>query len=204
MRWKRDPLSLGVNPQMTIMAMSLRAAELPERAAIRAGLAVPEGRARSLPMRSLSIVPSRMVTTRGIDSAKLRLWVTTTIVVPCLRFISKNSWCIAVAGRRVEVAGRLVGEEELRREDQRAGQGDALLLAARELAGAVRGARREADLGEQRARARPPSRGGVLPWIRPGIITFSSAVNSGSRWWNWKTKPIVRFRIAASREPEAR
>ena len=31
-----------------------------------------------------------------------------------------------------------------------------------------------------------------------GIITFSSAVNSRRRWWNWKTNPISRFRTAAS------
>ena len=28
-------------------------------------------------------------------------------------------------------------------------------------------------------------------------ITFSRAVNSGRRWWNWKTKPIVLLRNAA-------
>ena len=27
-----------------------------------------------------------------------------------------------------------------------------------------------------------------------GMATFSSAVNSGSRWWNWNTKPSVRLR----------
>ena len=31
-----------------------------------------------------------------------------------------------------------------------------------------------------------------------GSITFSSALNSGSRWWNWKTKPSRRARKAAS------
>ena len=44
------------------------------------------------------------------------------------------------AGRAVEVAGRLVGEDDLRAARQRAGDGDALLLAARQLvrAGACR------------------------------------------------------------------
>ncbi|OAV74582.1 hypothetical protein Barb7_01897 [Bacteroidales bacterium Barb7] len=32
--------------------------------------------------------------------------------------------------------------------------------------------------------------------IRAGIITFSKAVNSGSNWWNWKTKPMLRLRKA--------
>jgi len=31
-----------------------------------------------------------------------------------------------------------------------------------------------------------------------GIIVFSRLVNSGSRWWNWKTNPTFRFRNSAS------
>ena len=28
------------------------------------------------------------------------------------------------------------------------------------------------------------------------MVTFSSAVNAGSRWWNWNTKPsVLRRRI---------
>ena len=49
-----------------------------------------------------------------------------------------------------------------------------------------------------RARARAP-RAAAARWISAGIITFSSAVNSGSRWWNWNTKPISRLRNSASR-----
>ena len=56
-----------------------------------------------------------------------------------------------VAGLGVEVAGGLVGEEELGREDQGAGEGDALLLAAGELAGAVGDAVAQGDLVEQGA-----------------------------------------------------
>ena len=37
-----------------------------------------------------------------------------------------------------------------------------------------------------------------LPAIRAGIITFSVEVNSGRRWWNWKTKPIFLFLNAES------
>ena len=36
------------------------------------------------------------------------------------------------------------------------------------------------------------------PAMRSGIITFSSAENSRSRWWNWNTNPTVRLRSAAS------
>ena len=50
-----------------------------------------------------------------------------------------------VAGLRVEVAGRLVGEEDGRLGDERARDGDALLLAAGELRRAVRRAVGEAD-----------------------------------------------------------
>ena len=46
-----------------------------------------------------------------------------------------------------------------------------------------------------RARRRGPRRAGARA-ISSGIATFSSAVNSGSRWWNWKTKPSVRLRNA--------
>src|SRR5262249_11202334 len=45
------------------------------------------------------------------------------------------------AGARVEVAGRLVGQDDLGRGDERARDGDALLLAARELVGMAGGAR---------------------------------------------------------------
>ena len=125
--------------------------------------------------------PSRIVTTRGIDSAKSRLCVTTTIVVPCFSVDLEEELVHRAARRRVEVAGRLVGEHELRRQDQRAREGDALLLAAGELARAVRARAARADLGEQR-RARGPSISCWLwPWMSPGIITFSSALNSGKR-----------------------
>ena len=49
------------------------------------------------------------------------------------------------AGPRVEVAGRLVGEENRRVRDQRARDGDALLLAAGELIRMVIGAIAETD-----------------------------------------------------------
>ena len=46
-------------------------------------------------------------------------------------------------GRRVEVAGRLVGEDQARRDGERPGDGDALLLAARQLRGQMVQARRQ-------------------------------------------------------------
>src|SRR5688572_33088053 len=54
-----------------------------------------------------------------------------------------------VGGGAVEVAGRLVGEQELWIRDDRAGDRDALLLAARHLARAVLHAVAEADARER-------------------------------------------------------
>ena len=53
----------------------------------------------------------------------------------------------------VEVAGGLVGQQQQRAVGERAGDGDALLFAARKLRRAVLQARFEAHAGEQVARA---------------------------------------------------
>ncbi len=37
-----------------------------------------------------------------------------------------------------------------------------------------------------------------IPEMSAGIIVFSRLENSGSRWWNWKTKPTLRLRKSAS------
>ena len=57
------------------------------------------------------------------------------------------------ARARVEVPRRLVGEDEPGPRDEGAGDGHALLLAARKLAGRVPEARAEPDLLQQLARA---------------------------------------------------
>ena len=56
-----------------------------------------------------------------------------------------------LAGLAVEVAGRLVGQHDLRAGAQRPGDGDALLLAAGELGREMIGAMRQPHLGQQRA-----------------------------------------------------
>ncbi len=66
------------------------------------------------------------------------------------------------AGVRVEVAGRLVGEQQLGLVDERARDRDALLLASRKLTRHVCGARREPDPRQRRAGTR------VLRAERPG------------------------------------
>ena len=65
---------------------------------------------------------------------------------------------------RVEVPGRLVGEDQRRIGDERAGDGDALLLAARQLRGQVVDPVFEPDLAQRRQRplvARGPRQAGV-------------------------------------------
>ena len=61
-----------------------------------------------------------------------------------------------MAGGRVELAGRLVGEEHGGPVGERASDGDALHLTAGELRGAVPGAVGQPHVGEQLARPRPP------------------------------------------------
>ena len=55
------------------------------------------------------------------------------------------------AVRRVEVAGRLVGEDQLGLPDKRAGDGDALLLAARQLGRTMLGSVRDPTLSSTRS-----------------------------------------------------
>ncbi len=94
------------------------------------------------------------------------------------------------AGGLVEVAGGLVGHQDRRIGCDGAGDGDALLLAARELCRIVM----------QRGRGLPPRvRRGRAHGRRPvrqfeGQATFSSAVMVGTRWKDWNTMPIRRPR----------
>src|SRR5690606_14533299 len=65
-----------------------------------------------------------------------------------------------VRGRRVERAGRLVGEKEPRARDERSRDRDALALAARELGGPMLHAVGEPDGRERLARGLAPFAGG--------------------------------------------
>ena len=64
-------------------------------------------------------------------------------------------------GGFVEVAGRLIGEQDRRPADQRARHGDALLLAARQRARPMRGARRQPDARQQLRRRAVAIAGGA-------------------------------------------
>ena len=86
------------------------------------------------------------------------------------------------AGGRVEIARRFVGQDDRRIVRERAGDGNALLLAARQLRRIVMRAIGQPDLLEQLlAPARTASR---RPAISIGISTFSNAVSDGTRWKN--------------------
>ena len=99
------------------------------------------------------------------------------------------------AGGLVEIAGRLVGDEDGRVRHDRAGDGDALLLAARKLRRVVVQALAEADRPSScSARAKASS----SPASSSGSATFSSAVMVGTRWKDWKTMPMRRPRKRAS------
>ncbi len=81
-----------------------------------------------------------------------------------------------VGGRhRVQVAGGLVGQDELGLGDQRPGHGDPLLLAAGELTGLVLGAVAEIDLVERGQRPLRRSWGGI-PAYTSGSSTLRHAV----------------------------
>ena len=106
------------------------------------------------------------------------------------------------AGRVVEVAGGLVGEQERRAGDHRPGDGDALLLPHRELVGLVALLPGEVDPGDGVAdRARPALLGAAsCPAIVNGSATFSTTSSSGTRLNDWKTKPVRsrRSRVTSS------
>jgi hypothetical protein len=78
----------------------------------------------------------------------------------------------------VEVAGRFVAEQDLWVVGEGVSDGDALLLATRELRRTVEGARSEPRLVRG---APPPFPAPAAAAIICGNMTFSSAENSGSR-----------------------
>ena len=80
-------------------------------------------------------------------------WVTSTMVMPlAVEFVEQRHDFLA--GVAVQVAGRLVGQDQARPVDQRAGNGHALLLAAGNVVGQRFGVAAQADLVEHLAGAR--------------------------------------------------
>ncbi len=112
-----------------------------------------------------------------------------------------------LAGGAVEIAGRLVGQHQLRLADEGAGHRHALLLAARELCGIVADAMAEAR--RRFERGFPPARTHrERPANSSGSATFSCAVMVGMRWKPWKTMPIWsrrrRARVVVAHRPRSR
>src|SRR5512137_74171 len=135
---------------------------------------------------------------RSVRSASRRSWVTTRKVTCCLRFTSRRSVKTSSA---VWVSRLPVGSSA----------STILGFMASERAMATRCAwPPESVVARLSALARSPTRSSsarphspMEPSSRPlsaamGIITFSRAVNSGSRWWNWNTNPRVRPRQRVS------
>ena len=85
----------------------------------------------------------------------------------------------AEARERVERAERLVEQQQPRLADERAGERDALGLAARQRARPRVGAARDADLVERGERVRPSR-------PRNPISTLRQTRCHGSRRWSWK------------------
>ena len=99
----------------------------------------------------------------------------------------------------VQVAGRLVGDQDRRVVGQGAGDRDALLLPARGRRRQLAGLVGHLDLLEQRPWPAPRARVGVhRPPKSIGSITFSTTVSVGSSWKNWKMTPTVRPRQSAT------
>ena len=102
------------------------------------------------------------------------------------------------AGAAVEVARRLVGQDQRRLADQRPRDRHPLALAARQLRRPVpqpvaRG--RRAPAPPRRAAAARAT--GTPAYSRP-VATLSTAVRASSRWKRWNTKPMRRARRADS------
>ncbi len=112
---------------------------------------------------SSTTAPSRRRMTRCARRARSGSWVTRTSVVPSSRFSSPRRRDHVLPVRGVEVAGGLVGEEDLRPVGEGARHRHALLLAPRELRRVVVPAVAEAHPREEllargRARPRPAAR----------------------------------------------
>ena len=131
-----------------------------------------------------------MKTTRlAARRAKPISWVTTIIVMPSrASAIMTSSTSLIISGSRRR--GRLVEQHHLRVHGQRAGDRDALLLAAGQLRRVLVGLVGDARPG--RAARRPRSSASALDLPRTLIgpsVTFSSIVLWAKRLNDWKTMP---------------
>ena len=145
-------------------------------------------------------VASRSRCARRASSARARArsasagsCVTMTSAVPSALTRSSSARDL-LAGGLVQLAGRLVGQQQPRAVGERARDRDALHLAARELRRPMIGARGQADVVEQLARPLPPLALARRPLRTAAARRSRRAVSIGSRKKRWKTKPICRSR----------
>ena len=150
---------------------------------------------------SRSTRPSRRWIWRRACAAMSCSWVTRTIVCPDDQQLLEQLHDL-LAGRRVEVAGRLVGEEDAGIVDERPGDRHALALAARQLVGPVIHAVAQPDALERAGRLR--AAGLRRRGRRRSAAARRCAATSarGSRLNVWKTNPISLLRIRASSSSE--
>ena len=94
-----------------------------------------------------------------------------------------------IAGLAVEVAGRLVAQQQRRIGDDRARDADALLLTAGQLARLVLGAVAQSPPGSSAAPTRLRRSAADSEVSSSGSSTLRSAVSTGSRLYIWNTKP---------------
>ena len=163
--------------------------EQEQRARRRAAPGRRRGRGTRLTTGTPPATPEWSVQTSSARAASSRLCVTYSTALPSSRASPRRRSITALAALLVEVAGRLVGEEEPRAAQERAAERDALHLAAGELLDRVPRARRRGPRARgARARAAAASRSGS-PATSAGTSTFSETERCGSRWKNWKTSP---------------
>ena len=103
------------------------------------------------------------------------LWVMTTVVVPSSMLVARQRFEHAHTGPAVERAGRLVTEQHLGTLGDGAGDGDALLLAARKLGRKMIHPRGKTDPVERFFRRHRRQA------ISVTNATFSRAVSDGTR-----------------------
>ena len=135
-----------------------------------------------------------MNTTRSAHAAADGSWVTMTSVRAPSSTVRRSNASTS-PGPGVERAGGLVGEDHVGLPDERPGDRDALLLAARQLGGTVR---TRSPSPTPSSAARIVARGTRRPASRDGSDTFCSAVSAPSRLKDWNTKPMRSRRSRAS------
>ena len=148
----------------------------------------------SLPFMRRATLPSTIKITLSARRATLGSCVTTTSVLFSLsRWRSSR---IAILTWSRGFPGRLVGEQDVGRFDRAS---PPLALAARELVRTMVLAPGQTDRCERLVDAAAPFRASH-PAEEQRQLDVAAAVSRGTRWKNWKTKPICsrRMRVSSS------